>query len=155
MSQRIIRYKLGSARRGGDAHLQPDTVLAALRIIDPNCYPEWLADAIRMDTVIAETTKAGIVKGTIRYTLPPAPEEDRGKTHQVGDAILVPGTTVAELTLIDPNCTPEWWAGAIRYGDMGMIADTTEPQRDPATQTPDRPISVPPIPIANTKRRPT
>lgn len=57
MSQRIIRYKLGSARRVGDAHLQPDTVLAELRIIDPNCTPDWFADAIRMGTVIGSTVK--------------------------------------------------------------------------------------------------
>ena len=58
MPQRIIQYKLGSARRVGDAHLQPDTVLAELRIVDPNCTPEWLADAIRMGIVTASTVKS-------------------------------------------------------------------------------------------------
>lgn len=142
-----IRYETTRPCRIGGIPVTPGTLVGELTIIDPNCTPDWWVNAVRSGILIEETKKpqgdpvkpAGsdrcfkiqeFIRPTcIRYTLPPADPEDLAKLYQVGDAALTPGTVVAELTMIDPNCTPEWWSGAIRFGDM--IAVTTEPQRDP------------------------
>lgn len=42
----------------------------------------------------------------------------------VGDVCLQPGTVLAELTIFDPNCTPQWLADVIRNGIVAV--STTE-----------------------------
>lgn len=57
----------------------------------------------------------------------------------IGDARRQPFTVVAELTIIDPKCTPEWFADAIRFGII--TESTTKPERDRSTQAHDRQIA--------------
>lgn len=114
------RAEFGAARYVGDVCLQPGTVLAELRIIDPNCTPQWLADAIRTGIVTVSTTGSPM-PGCTRYEV--------ADPCRIGDIPLRSGTVVAELTMIDPNCDATWWVNAIR---SGLITEpATDSQRDP------------------------
>lgn len=114
------RTEFGAARYVGDVCLQPGTVLAELKIIHPNCTPEWLADAMRNGRVTVSTTESLGPRCT-RYKAA-APCRVEGIRIEMG-------TVVAELTMIDPNCDATWWVNAIR---SGLIAESaTDSQRDP------------------------
>lgn len=65
----------------------------------------------------------------IRYELAPQSvnadlRTEFGAARMVGDVCIQPRTVLAELTIIDPICTPQWLADAIRNGAVAV--STTE-----------------------------